>query len=197
LLIINKINYLKQSLGSEGILRTLKIIGYGYLQVNKFIVLSFELKKPFFYKEKNENLQIMRITLDELHQLRTNHPGLPIQFYCDQTQGFTEPYVAFIDGEIVAIHWLVHPKQRSRFLIMRDNDAELNYNTVLHQYRGKRIAESLMAYIIKSNNASELKTLWGVVDVNNIPQWKSMIHLGFKPVDIITHWAAYRPKKKV
>ncbi len=191
---LRKLKYLIRSINSVGLKKTVDNIIFGYLCLNKFMVLRLNLETPFRYVEKNQSLKMTEISLEDLHRMRDDHPGLPIEFYCDEIQGFSKPYVAFINNEIAAIHWLTLPGENSRFLTIRENDAELNYNTVLPQFRGKGVAKSLMAYIIQTNNSNELENLWGVVHIDNIPQWKPMIKLGFDPVGIITHWAFHRPK---
>ena len=163
------------------------------------MVLRLNLETPFRYVEKNQSLKMTEISLEDLHRMRDDHPGLPIEFYCDDIQGFSTPYVAFVNNKIAAISWLVFSgeNKNSRFLIFGENDAELNYITVLPQFRGKGIAKSLMAYIIQANKYNGLRHFWIVVHIDNIPQWKPTINLGFDPVSIITHWLFHRPKIEV
>ncbi len=194
---LGKLKYFIRSINSVGLRKTVDNIIFGYLYLNKFMVLRLNFEKPFWYVEKNQSLKMMEISLEDLRSIRQDHPGLPIEFYCDEIHGFTKPYVAFINNDIAAIHWLAFPGENSRFLIFGENDAELNYNTVLPKFRGKGVAKSLMAYIIQENNSNELRNIWGVVHIDNIPQWKPMIQLGFDPVSIITHWAFHRPRIKV
>jgi len=160
------------------------------------MVLRLSLEKPFRYTEKNQFLKVKEISLEDLHRMRNDYPGLPIEFYCDEIQGFSTPYVAFVNNEIAAISWLVFPGENSRFLIIGENDAELNYITVLPQFRGKGIAKSLMAHIIQACKYNEIRNLWIVIHIDNIPQLKPTIQLGFYPVGIITHWGFYRPPKR-
>ncbi len=194
---LGKLKYFIRSINSVGLKKTVDNIIFGYLYLNKFMVLRLNLEKPFRYVEKNQSLKMMKISLADLHRIRDAHTGLPIEFYCDDIQGFSTPYVAFINNEIAAINWLVFPREKSRFLVFGENDAELNYITVLPQFRGGGIARSLMAYIIQESTNNQLKNLWIVVHIDNIPQWKPTIGLGFDPVGIITHWAFHRPRIKV
>ena len=136
-----KLRYFVQSVNSIGLRKTLNKILFGYLYINKFMVLRLSLEKPFRYTEKNQFLKVKEISLEDLHRMRNDYPGLPIEFYCDEIQGFSTPYVAFVNNEIAAISWLVFPGENSRFLIIGENDAELNYITVLPQFRGKGIAK--------------------------------------------------------
>jgi len=188
---------LVQSLKSRGILGTSRWIYRSYFTVNNFIVFYKKLGEPFNYTSFHRSVGFRVLDLDELQNMRKQIQGLPIEFYCDITHNFTKPFVAFVDGKLAAIHWLVLSREESRFLELKENDVEINYNTVLHEYRGMGLAEQLMAVIINYCNEMGYHRMFGVVNVSNIPQYKQMLRLGFEPVEVLTHFGLRRPKAKL
>lgn len=192
--------FLKQvinSLKSRGFLGTLEWGFDGYLKVNNFILFFRDLSVPVKLSALRTDVEIKELSAEEMKSLRTKFKNLPFEFYCDESQGFKHCYVAFIGGHPAAIHWLVRPEETSRFLNLGEGDVELNYNVVLPQYRGQRLAEYLMAFIIDDAFKKNFKRIFGVVHVSNIPQYKPMLRLGFNPVECLTHFFVWRPKAKL
>ena len=186
---------LLQSFKSRGVYGTLRWIFYGYFTVNKFIVFYRNLKRPLDYHHKDHSVRLCRISISDLTSLRNQEEKLPVEFYCDLTHHFSTAYVAIVDGKLAAIQWLVYPGEMSRFLNLKNGDVELNYNTVLPEFRGRRLAKVLMAFVIKScTEELNFKRMFEVVNVNNIPQYKLMLRLGFEPVEVLTHFGFNRPK---
>jgi GNAT superfamily N-acetyltransferase len=183
-----------QSVKSRGVLGTLRWIAVGPLRVNNFLVFHIDLRKPFSPTPVPETLELKCSSVEELKRLRSGRDDLPVEFYCDETHGFTKPFLAFSGGEMAAIHWLVMPGQRSRFLDMKPGDVELNYNTVLPPFRGKRIAQILMSYLVSWSASQGHQHMFGVVHAANIPQFKQMLDMGFRPVEVVSHFGLSRPK---
>jgi len=186
-------NYIFQSLKSRKVKGTLREFYYGYLRVNHFLVLHKKLNNPLKESNLKENITIKKLALNELSEFRTSEK-LPVEFSCDKFHGFKTPFVAFVDGKIAAIHWVVTNKEFSRFLQLSENDLELNYNTVLPIYRGHRLAELLMSKILEHYSGSRYQHMFGVVNAENIAQYKPMLRLGFEPVEVLTHFLTFRPK---
>jgi len=82
----------------------------------------------------------------------------------------------------------------SRFLVLGEGDAEYNYSFVLPQYRGRRLAARLIAFMIKICQQQGQRRLFAVVSATNIPQFKQMLDMGFVPVEALTHFGTRRPK---
>lgn len=191
---MNRWRQLKQDVQSEGLLGTLKLFVEGYLKVNSFLVFHLDLTKPFIAPPAPEGIVLRLGSLAELHELRKGRSDLPVEFFCDEVFDFRLPFLAFVEGELAGIHWLVGPGEPSRFLSLGVGDVELNYNTVLPQFRGRRLAQLLMAYLIASAREAGHRRMFGIVHVQNVPQFKPMLDLGFRPVETITHFAYRRPK---
>jgi ribosomal protein S18 acetylase RimI-like enzyme len=183
-----------QSVKSRGVLGTARWVAAGFLRVNHFLVFHIDLRRPFTPAPVDPRLELRAGTLDELVRLRTGREGLPVEFYCDQTHGFTAPFFAFWEGEIAAIHWLVFPGQRSRFLAMQPGDIELNFIVVLPEFRGHRIAQALMSYMVRWAQDAGFQRIFCVVHGTNIGQFKPMLDMGFRPVEVVSHFGHRRPK---
>lgn len=190
-----KIKELNQSLKSRGFLGTLKWLYSGYFKVNNFIVFYKNLTQISSFQSKTSSVKCIRMSVEELRSIREKEEQLlPIEFYADTVHHLSTPCLAFIDNNLAAIHWLVYPGQESRFLRLVKGDVEINYNTVLQRYRGRRIAEALMSYMMNTCQEEGHKRMFGVVHVSNIPQYKPMLGLGFEPIEVLTHFGLSRPK---
>ncbi|RLD36297.1 MAG: hypothetical protein DRI74_09340 [Bacteroidetes bacterium] len=190
-----RIKYLINSLRINGLLHTINTINSGYFKLNKFIVFHLEVSKK--YKKKINNLKFMKISIEELKSYRQHCPHLPIQFFCDLSHNFKNPYIAAFGNKIVAIDWLVFPGETSRFLDLDKNEVEMNYNVVLPEFQGKEISRYLKEYMINDCISQAIKRIYVVVNVENIPQCKILIRLGFEPVEVLTHFMWWRPKAKL
>lgn len=190
----NQFSNFVTSLRSRGVLETARNIYIGFLKVNSFLVFHLDLRKPQPASEPVEGITLRLASIEELCALRQGMKDLPFEFFCDKTFGFTHPFLAFVNGELAAIHWLVMPGEFSRFLTLGRGDVELNYNTVLPAYRGKRLAQLLMTYVVKWAKDQGNDRMFGIVHVVNIPQFKPMLDMGFRPVETLTHFAVFRPK---
>jgi ribosomal protein S18 acetylase RimI-like enzyme len=140
------------------------------------------------------DVEFHKISLEDLRLLRKERKKLPIQFFCDISHNFSTPYIAYIQGQLAAIDWVVYPGEYSRFLDLKENDVELNYNAVLSKFQGKGLSKLLKALIIKDCIQMGRKRMFVVVNVENIPQYKLLIRLGFEPVEVVTHFGWSRPK---
>jgi len=183
-----------RSLTSRGLYGTIHWIFHGYFVFNNFIVFYRNLENPVQAPAPSDGVEIKKLSLDALCSIRKGRNDLPVEFFCDKTHGLTTPFVALVEGELAAIHWLVQPGETSRFLSLSEGDIELNLNTVLPEFRGNRLAELLMVELLTDCKNNNLKRMFGVVHVSNIPQYKQMMRLGFEPVEHLTHFAFYRPK---
>lgn len=171
---------------NKGLLEAFKYYLYA-LTPRDFIVFSIDPGLSPDYDLNVQGVIFRKISLPELKAYRDRTEGLPQEFYCDILYGFRVAYVAEIDGALAAIHWLVMPGDWSNFMVLGEGDAELNYNTVLPQYRGKRLAEKLMSYIVKNlKEEGRVKRIYGVISSANIAQFKQTLSIGFIPVGVLT-----------
>ena len=190
-----RVSYFIKTIKSRGLYETIRTIMSGYLKINKFIVFYKNLEKPFNYQTHDSTIEFTQISLEKLDSIRKKGDNLPVQFYCDISHNFSTPFVALVKGRIAAIDWLVYPGEYSRFLnIKEEGDVELNYNTVLPSYEGNGLSKKLKAYIIMECIKEKHKRMFCVVNVDNIPQYKLMLRLGFEPVEVLTHFGFSRPK---
>jgi ribosomal protein S18 acetylase RimI-like enzyme len=188
------LRYLNEIRKSRGLAGVLAFLNDSLLKINNFLVFYLDLRKPFTANAAPTGLVMHCASVAELEQLRSGRDDLPYEFYCDQSFGFTLPFLATYEGKLAAIHWLVLPGEYSRFMNLHLGDVELNYNTVLPEFRGKRIAQALMAFVVGYSVEAGYHRMFGVVLVSNIAQFKPMLDLGFRPVENLVHFALRRPK---
>lgn len=171
---------------NKGLISAFKYYTYA-MTPRDFIVFSINPGKCPDCVVQCDDLTFRRITIDALKSIRDRIGNLPQEFYCDLLYGFTTPFIMEEKGEVAAIHWLVMPGEWSKFMVLKEGEAELNYNIVLPKFRGKRLAEKLMRHILQSlKDEGDVKTVYGVVASSNIAQFKQMVSMGFMPVGVIT-----------
>ncbi len=189
-----KIRKFINSIGSRGLYGTARWMFYGYLTVNKFLVFHRNLSTVPDIASPGKHIVFKEISVDELDNIRKTHDNLPVEFFCDITFGFTKPYVAYVNGRLAAIHWLVPAGEYSRFLNLVDGDVELNYTTVLPEFRGHSLSMHFLNHLLHFCRDQGYKHMFASINVSNIPQYKPMLRLGFEPVEVLTHFSLYRPK---
>ena len=158
-----------------------KMIYYSMFHVNTFVlverVLDGSIKSPEIPPEFN----VIKPTIEELEKIRQGR-DLPREFYYDRFHGIKNCYVAMCGEKPAYIHWIYVKGDYNRFLKLGDGVAELNYNTTLPEFRGKRLMANMMLYIMNDLKISGFKKVVGVVQALNPPALKSVFSAGFNEV---------------
>ena len=155
-----------------------KFVYYSGLRINTFIVFENDLARELPPHNLDPEFEVIRPSLEELRSIRIGK-NLPREFYYDELLNAKTCYLAFCNGELAYIHWLFFSGDYSRFLILRDGVAELNYNTTLPDFRGRRLSAKMMAYISKDLQDSGYEKVMGVIHEFNPPSIKCIKQAGF------------------
>ena len=129
----------------------------------------------------NPEFKVFKPTLSKLNELRKGQT-LPRDFYYDKILNVKTCYLVFVESEIAYIHWVFFKGDNSRFLILSDSVAELNYNTTMQYFRGHRLSAMMMAYISKDLKESGYRKVMGVIHEENIASIKCIKQAGFKEI---------------
>ncbi len=132
----------------------------------------------------DSDFRVIKPTLDELEIIREGR-NLSREFYYDKILNAMTCYIAFHGDEIAYIHWVFFKGDYSRFLVLRDGVAELNYNTTLPEFRGRWLSAKMMAYISKDLQEAKYKKVMGVIHEFNYPSIKCIKRAGFVEVSRI------------
>ncbi len=119
--------------------------------------------------------------MDELAQIRMGKE-LPREFYYDRIYNAKRCYVAFYGDELAYIHWVFFQGDYSRFLRLGEGVAELNYNTTVPKFRGKRLSAKMMAYISLDLKKDGYRKVMGVIHEANSPSIKCIEQAGFREI---------------
>ncbi len=165
-------------------LSLLKFMYYSGIRINTFIVYENDLTKELRDHNLDTDFRIVKPTMEELEKIRTGM-DLPREFYYDRIYNAKTCYLALKDDKVAYIHWVLFRGDYSRFLILRDGIAELNYNTTMPEFRGIWLSAKMMAYISKDLQEEGYKKVMGVIHEFNIPSIKCIKRAGFVEVERI------------
>ena len=156
-----------------------------FLRINTFIVFENDLSQEISKLEIDSDFQIIKPTLEQLEQFRKGK-NLPREFYCDKMYNAKNCYLVLHGNELAYIHWVFFNGDRSRFLKLEDDKiAELNYNTTLLKFRGRRLSAKVMSYISKDLQQLGYSKVVGVIHEDNIPSTKCIRMSGFREINKI------------
>ena len=156
----------------------MRFLYHSLLRVNTFVVYEIDLKGDLPDHELGNEFKILKPTMQELANYRRS-PDLPREFYYDEIHGVKNAYILVKGDRIAYIHWVYVKGDPNRFLRLRDDTAELNYNTTLPEFRGKGLMGKMMRYINLDLRDQGFSKAYGVVNAENIPAIKSMEKAGF------------------
>lgn len=162
----------------------LRFLYYSGIRINTFYVYENDLTKELRESNLDSEFRVVKPTLEELSRLRGER-DLPREFYYDRIYSAKTCYLAFKGDELAYIHWVFFKGDYSRFLMLSDGVAELNYNTTLPGFRGQRLSAKMMAYISKDLKKMGYKKVMGVIHEFNTPSIKCIKEAGFKEIETI------------
>ena len=177
----------------KGVYNIGRFFYYSMVRLNKFIIYKNELGREL----PDHNLGgVYRVVKPNLVELRKAREGLdlPREFYYDKIYNAKTCYLAFRGDELSYIHWVFFKGDYSRFLILRDGVAELNYNTTLPKFRGMSLSAKMMAYICMDLKKEGYNCVYGVIHEFNYPSIKCIEKAGFSIVKKIKSFGQINKK---
>ena len=184
---------LKYSLKIDGLNTTFQKIYYSLFKFQKFFIFFRNPDRTLPQEIQNDQIinkfSIRNVDLKDLKFIRSKYNNLPSEFYSDIKYGFKTPYMAFMNDEPAAIHWLVRKGEMSRFFDLQIGDIELNYFFVVPKFRGFRLSQGITSVMLSDVYEKGYRRILTAVNINNIAQYKPFIRLGFEPVEILNQSA--------
>lgn len=174
-------------------LSIIKFIYYSGLRINTFIVYENDLTKSLCDHSLDPDFKVIKPRIEELENIRKGMI-LPREFYYDRICKAKTCYLVYKGGKIAYIHWVFFSGEYSRFLILRDDVAELNYNTTMPEFRGHSLSAKMMAYISKDLQRNGLKKVMGVIHEYNYPSIRCIQKAGFVEVARIKTLGLFQKK---
>lgn len=162
----------------------LKFIYYSGIRINTFFVYENDLTRELPEHNLDSFYRVTKPTLVELARIRDGKE-LPMEFYYDNIFYAKTCYLVFKEDDLVLIYWVLFKGDYSRFLILGDKVAELNYQTTLPKFRGNHLMEKMTAYISRDLKEAGYKKLMAVPNEFTYPSIKSFERTGFKKIAII------------
>jgi len=174
----------------------LKFIYVSGLKINTFVVYENDLARELAEQNLDSEFRVIKPTLDELGRIRAGKE-LPREFYYDKIYGAKTCYLGFHGDELAYIHWVFFKGDYSRFLILSDGVAELNYNTTIPKFRGQRLSAKMMAYISKDLQSQGVRKIMGIIHESNAPSITCIKQAGFVEVGTIKALGPFHRKIRV
>ena len=144
-----------------------KLFYYSGLKANTFIVFESNLLNIPKPVSLGSYYEVTKPTIDELKKIR-NGRDLPREFYYDVIYNAKKYYLVFKKGEVASIHWVFHGKDYSRFFKLSDYIAELNYFTVLPEFRGDNLMFKMTILICNDlKDAGYKKAVTAIHELNH------------------------------
>jgi len=158
-----------------------KMIYYSAINVNSFTIYERVLDESIKSIDLESEFIIEKPTMERLEQIRSGKE-LPREFYYDKIHGIKNCYIVMCGEEPAYIHWVYVKGDYNRFLILPESVGELNYNTTLPPFRGRKLMGRMMLYIMNDLKKQGFRKVVGVVNIQNPPAIKSMKAAGFREV---------------
>jgi len=162
-------------------LSLLNFIYYSGIRINTFYVFENDLARELPEHNLESAYRVVKATAEDLAGIREGG-GVPREFYCDKIYHATTCYLTFKENDLAHIYWVFFKGDYSRFLVLGDGVAELNFNTALPNFRGNRLMAKMMGYISKDLKEGGYKKVMGVIHELNYPAIKSAEAAGFKKI---------------
>jgi len=173
-----------------------RFLYYSGIRMNTFHVYENDLTRELPEHNLDPEFRVIKPTLEELVRIRRGRV-LPREFYYDKIYHAKTCYLAFKGEELAYIHWVFFKGGYSRFLILRDGVAELNYNTTVPKFRGNWLSAKMMAYISKDLKEVGYRKVMGVIHEFNYPSIKCIKRAGFREITRIKALGPFHRKLMV
>jgi len=173
-----------------------KFIYFSLFKINTFIIVGIDLDNKLPKLDIEPEFKIIKPTIDELDRLRSGK-DLPREFYYDKIHGIKKCYIVLCQNELAYIHWVYLKGDKNRFLVLSDDVAELNYNTTLPKFRGRKLMAKMVAYIVRDLKKEGYKKVVGLTHSQNIASIKSVKRAGFKELGKVKAFGPFNMKVRV
>ena len=180
----------------KGMFNLARFFYYSLARINTFIIYENSLLRDLPDHNLGREYRVVKPTLMELSKAREGL-NLPREFYYDQIYNAKTCYLAFKGDELAYIPWVFFKGDYSRFLILREGIAELNYNTTRPNFRGMSLSARMMAYICKDLQDEGYERVMGVIHEFNYPSIKCIKRAGFTECGRIRAMGPFHRKVKV
>ena len=136
----------------------------------------------------------MRAGVEALRRLREGCSLLPDEFYCEDRPGFAQCFCAVLDGLLVGIIWVLKGPNASRYIALREGEAELAFLHVREAMRGRGIAKHLYWRAAAHCLSNDARAVYAVIATGNAPSRKAAQAIGFRKIAEIRRTALWGAK---
>lgn len=173
----------------------IKFLYYSCFRVNHFLIMGINLKQNLIESSIDLDKYSLCTNLSDLKKARFGLT-LPREFYYDEMHGNSKFILLKCNNDIAYIHWIYIKGEPSRFLILGDNDAEINYSTTLEKYRGMGLMKEMLKFSFIDIKNMGYERVFTVVHKDNVPAIRSMLASGLRELGEIKAFGQFNKKFK-
>ena len=162
----------------------LKFFYYGFFEVSTFVVIKLDTDCTDRLHDLGNEYEIHIDDLDKLNQIRLNR-SMSKEFYCDQSHRGGRFYLVTVNGEPAYIHWVFFKGSDSRFLLMKEQQAEINYVITMPDFRGRNLCSKVASYTVRDLAEQGIENIFVVIHSDNIASLKAFCKIGFVEINRI------------
>jgi GNAT superfamily N-acetyltransferase len=130
-------------------------------------------------------IEVRRGRLAELACHRRRTPGLPRQFYVDQTHGVHRFYVGLVSGRVGHISWVFTPPDRPPQMQLGPGDIMLDGAYTLPEFRGRGLLSAVERAILDDAKREGQHHAYTHVADDNVASLRGVMKTGFRPVGVL------------
>lgn len=184
---IHSWSHLSRSVASqygEGLRGYCKFIYYSCLRVNTFGVFAKDITDVAEPEPLGGVYSFQEMTPADLDRYRRQRV-LPKEFHADGLDGVSKCHVVLHGDAVAYIHWVYQSGEKSRFLSIGPDVAEINHIVTLPAFRRKQICSWALAMAFKRLADIGIKKVVAVVHSDNIASRRAMEHAGMEEETVI------------
>lgn len=154
---------------------------------NQFVRFHVDLTAwPITPPSSRPGVEAREGTFEELRRFRESHPGLPIQFYADETHGARRFYLGLADGKIGHISWVYSTGDLVRQMTLGPGDIMLDGAYTFPDFRGRGLLSAVERAALNDAKHEGMQNAYTHVSTDNRASLRGVWKTGFRPAGLLT-----------
>jgi hypothetical protein len=128
----------------------------------------------------------IRSGIEALDAIRGGGSTLPLEFHADRLQGARYPYLAFVDGRVGHISWMLTDREHTRLIRLRPWEVELDFAYTVPECRGRRLLTAVETAILRDARERGALVAYTHVAEANVASIRGVLKTGFRACGLVT-----------
>jgi ribosomal protein S18 acetylase RimI-like enzyme len=188
-----KARQFKVSVRERGLMTTLYWSAFGYLKPNEFSLFETSGRETGRF-DPTPDIDYEIWSAERLAVWRRGRGRLLPELFQDEIDGVRSCAIARRGDAVAGLIWIYDRDDTSRLFRLGPGDFELNYGTVLPDYRRQHLFTNVLRFAASSLATRGCRRVYAGVHVDNIASRRAFERAGFRPTGSITQVAFFRPR---